>query len=416
MTSRVKSACVTFAEQPFAKPLTLSSGTITTVTEARVSVTVEAGARQGTGHGSIYLSDLWAWPDPALPHSERDARMRAHCEKLAHGLADLLPEAAHPLELGLRLHEATSRDTAMPRLAALVCGSPFDAAIQDATGQALGRSVFQVYREPFVSPSGDPHFPAGGWHAALEAVWRTPPARLPGWLVVGKDDSREAVAQAVRRHGFRCFKLKLGGNPEADAASTSRLMSWLRDMGVRPLAIAGDSNEASGSTAAVLDYLDRLQSNDNGAYDALLGLEQPTSRDLAAHPMQWQPVTRRKHILLDEGLDSCASLHLAHEQGYSGLALKSCKGHSFMLLAAAWARQRNMLITLQDLTNPGLGAIHNALLAAHLRIDHGVEINSPQFTPAANAPWLPRLSALFDVRDGCHGIPHPIPVGLGSSL
>jgi hypothetical protein len=106
----------------------------------------------------------------------------------------------------------------------------------------------------------------------------------------------------------------------------------------------------------------------------------------------------------------------ARRQGWDGFALKTCKGHSFTLVAAAWAREHGVQVSLQDLTNPGLAAIHAALLAAHVPFVNEVELNSPQFTPAANEEWLPRLSALFEPRDGRHRLDFPIPDGLGSTL
>jgi hypothetical protein len=106
----------------------------------------------------------------------------------------------------------------------------------------------------------------------------------------------------------------------------------------------------------------------------------------------------------------------AREQGWSGLALKTCKGHSFTLIAAAWARENGMLLSMQDLTNPGYSMIHAALLAANLPTINGVELNSPQFTPAANEPWLPRLAPLFTPSDGVHRLADVRPIGLGSTL
>lgn len=98
------------------------------------------------------------------------------------------------------------------------------------------------------------------------------------------------------------------------------------------------------------------------------------------------------------------------------LALKTCKGHSFALVAAAWARQNNWLLSLQDLTNPGYSAIHAFLFGAHLATLNGVELNSPQYTPAANRPWLPALAGLFAPRGGAHHLHQSETPGLGSSL
>jgi hypothetical protein len=119
-------------------------------------------------------------------------------------------------------------------------------------------------------------------------------------------------------------------------------------------------------------------------------------------------------VLLDEGLTSFELMVEARRQGWSGFALKTCKGHSFALTAAAWARQNGLQLSLQDLTNPGLSLIHAALFAAHVPTMNDVELNSPQFTPAANQAWLPRLAGLFDPHDGVHQLPETTPVGLGS--
>lgn len=70
-----------------------------------------------------------------------------------------------------------------------------------------------------------------------------------------------------------------------------------------------------------------------------------------------------------------------------------------------------MLLSLQDLTNPGYALIHAALLGSHLPTINGLELNSPQFTPAANKPWLPRLAELFAPVDGVHRLPQVPPAG-----
>ena len=123
-----------------------------------------------------------------------------------------------------------------------------------------------------------------------------------------------------------------------------------------------------------------------------------------------------KPVLLDEGLTGLDVLPHAMDQGWSGLALKTCKGHSLALASAAWGHEHQLSVSVQDLTNPGISAIHAALLAAHLPTINGVELNSPQFTPAANEPWLPRLCALLEPHNGVHALPPVVPVGLGSRL
>jgi hypothetical protein len=165
-----------------------------------------------------------------------------------------------------------------------------------------------------------------------------------------------------------------------------------------------------------MEFLLALREKDHMAFDALEYLEQPTGRDITRHSFDWREVAQLKPVLLDEGLTDINLLPLALKQGWSGLALKTCKGHSFALCAAAWAHENGMVLSMQDLTNPGLSAIHSCLFAAHVPTINGVELNSPQYTPDANRDWLPRLASLFDPQDGCHSLPHMNPVGLGSSL
>jgi len=81
-STKVIDADVSFRKQPFARPLKLSSGTITEITEATATVTIELDGKRSTGKGCIYLSDLWAWPDPSRSHEERDRVLRDLCEKV----------------------------------------------------------------------------------------------------------------------------------------------------------------------------------------------------------------------------------------------------------------------------------------------------------------------------------------------
>jgi L-alanine-DL-glutamate epimerase-like enolase superfamily enzyme len=422
MKARVIEAQVAFVNQPFAVPLHISTGSIHEATEARVTVRARVDGREAVGRGSIYLSDLWAWPDPNRSHSERDAAMRRLCECLAADLdGHCGAEDAHPLELGLRLDHAAhamSFDPDPPALARANCACAFDAAIHDAAGLALGVPAFDLYDEPCAIGSADRFFPSGGAVASIRRLLRRPYLCSDAWFVVSPEDAFEdQVRPWVHGRGYRCFKLKLLGRDNAvDAAHTARVFRAVSEMGARSPRLMADTNCANPDAASVGDYLDRVRALDPAAFAALEYVEQPTARDIVAHPHDWRDVTRRKPVFLDEGLTDLRLMEVALEQGWSGFALKTCKGHSFSLVAAAWARDRRLGLTLQDLTNPGLSAIHGLLFAAHVPTLNGVELNSPQFTPAANAEWLPRLAGLFEPTDGRHRLHGPTPPGLGSQL
>lgn len=412
---------VEFIPQPFAVPLVLSSGPITECTEARATVAVEVDGNRATGRGAIYLSDLWSWPDHALSHGVRDAALRRVCQGVADDLWQCCGGvAAHPLELGMRLHEAAARGTGVtpgpPELARIMCASPFDAAIHDAVGQALGRSAFSFYADPAPMPLADACFEGGLACQRIARLIQPPKRELGAWCIVGKNETHQTLRPWVQR-GYRQFKVRtLGKDNGVDVARTVEVFRMAEALGARNVVLSIDANEGSPDAASVEDYLLRLRSADARVFAAVQYLEQPTSRDILAHPYDWRGVAALKPVMLDEGLTRPDLMVEAMRQGWSGLAIKTCKGHSFSLIAAAWAREHHLLVACQDLTNPGFALIHSALLAAHVPTINDVELNSPQFTPAANSPWLPRLAELFEPTAGMHRLPERIPVGLGSGI
>lgn len=426
LVTEIVSAEVVFEKQPFDRPLMLSTGAIEQITEAIAVVRVRVDGKEAEGRGSIYLSDLWAWPDPALDHATRDAAMRAYCNSLAENLAEICGHSGHPLSLGLRLHDVVIEDeqpldghTLPPALARAVCSSPFDAAIHDATGIALGVSAFDWYTQTQPIAEADKYFGGEGetCNAIAKLVSSQPATHSPCWWIVGKaDDLENDLLPKVQEQGLFAFKLKIMGKDAAeDAARTAQIAQAARNWGITNLRLSIDSNEGNPDSQSVLDYLDKLQALDAQAYDALEMIEQPTGRDIEANPNDWQAVAARKPVLVDEGLMTLESMLVAKDQHWSGFALKTCKGHSFALVAAAWAKTQSMTLSLQDLTNPGLSAIHSALFAARVPTINGVELNSPQFTPKANQAYLDRFPNLFQTAQGKIELPNPALPGLGST-
>jgi hypothetical protein len=94
------------------------------------------------------------------------------------------------------------------------------------------------------------------------------------------------------------------------------------------------------------------------------------------------------------------SLLEARELGYTGLALKACKGQSHSVLFAAAARKYGMFLTVQDLTCPGAALVHSAAIAAWVPGTAGLEANARQYMPEANKPWEEKLPGLFTIKDG----------------
>ncbi len=107
-----------------------------------------------------------------------------------------------------------------------------------------------------------------------------------------------------------------------------------------------------------------------------------------------------KPVVIDESLVDLESLLLCRELGYSGVALKACKGHSEALLMGAAAQKFGMFLCVQDLTCPGRSFLHSATLAARIPTIAAIESNSRQYCPAGNLGWEQRFPGMFRVTDG----------------
>ena len=110
--------------------------------------------------------------------------------------------------------------------------------------------------------------------------------------------------------------------------------------------------------------------------------------------------SKLRPVVIDEALIDLESLRLAKEMGYTGAALKACKGQTQSLLMAAAAIKDGMFLCVQDLSCPGASLIHSAGLAAHIPGVAAIESNARQYCPEANAPWAPRFPGMFRITDG----------------
>jgi hypothetical protein len=110
-----------------------------------------------------------------------------------------------------------------------------------------------------------------------------------------------------------------------------------------------------------------------------------------------------KPVVIDESLVDLASLQLAREQGYSGVALKACKGHTEALLMGAAAQKHGMFLCVQDLSCPGYSFLHSASIAARIPTIVAIEGNSRQYCPAGNRSWGELYPSMFHISDGTVG-------------
>ncbi len=435
----------TFKDEEFRTPLKFGTGVIRAITSLTVRAQVETLAgKVGEGWGNILLSDIWAYPSAVLSHEQRDAAMREVSVRFCRAVADRA-EPGHPLDIFLaakaelvRIAEQVGAEMKladpMPVLGALVCGSPVDAALTDAFGQANGICSYDGYGPEFMahdlSAHCGPEF-AGKYIADFIKPVYEP--ELPIFHLVGgmdkltrgevtPDDPQDglpvSLEEWIERDGIFCFKVKLRGNDiDWDVQRTKAVAEVVeanRDkLGAERFYLSTDSNEMNESPETVVEYLHKLKEASPLAYDALLYIEQPTERDLSVHRFDMRPVAELKPVVADEGVTDVAKFDLARELGWSGVGLKTCKGHSSALLYVAKCEALGMTYTVQDLTNPGLSLLHSAGLAARISPLMGVEYNSRQYLPHATPEFRAKHESLFQVQRGRIRTDTIGPTGLG---
>ncbi|MCA9247102.1 MAG: mandelate racemase/muconate lactonizing enzyme family protein [Planctomycetales bacterium] len=428
-------------------PMKFGGRVVRDVTLAHVRAEVETtDGRRGCGFGSMPIGNVWGWPSQTVSAGESlEAMVRLaevlvdaaraysgsnHPLHITHDLAGDQPRHADDVARSLGLGEA------MPRLAQLVCASPLEAAIFDAQGKALDRNAYNLLGSEFLASDLSewlgPTF-AGEW--LDQYTLRTPKARMPLYHLVGAldplamsdvsdpvgDGLPEALAEWIMADGLTHLKIKLNGDDlgwdvDRVVAVEQVATESQQQRGCDTWVYSLDFNERCASVDYVLDFLAHLRERSPTAFDRVQYIEQPTHRDLKAHPEnRMHQAAAIKPVVIDESLIDLESLELSRELGYSGVALKACKGQTEALLMGAAAQKHGMFLCVQDLTCVGASFLHSASLSARIPTVAAIEGNGRQYCPAGNRGWAEKYPAMFDVTDGTLGTAVLTEAGLGYS-
>lgn len=406
---------------------------------------VTRDGKTAQGFGSMPLSNIWAFPSRELSYDQTLAAMTTlanRCAKLAEGYG----EFGHPVDLGVALEEqflVAAKEVSVelnltqpiPMLATMVTGSSFDAAVHDAFGKVHGLSCFQTYGQEFMSHDlgkylGDDY--AGEWLDSY--VLKEPKKQMPLYHLVGAvdplDDAEltdpvgdglpETLPEWIRFNGLTHLKIKLNGadvmwDLERIIKVDSLATETQCELGVDTWFYSLDFNECCPNVDYLTEMLRKLRERTSAGFDRIQYIEQPTKRDLKAHPEnRMHEAAKLKPVVIDESLTDLESLMLAREMGYTGAALKACKGQTQSMLMAVAAQKLGMFLCVQDLTCPGASLIHSASIAAHIPGVAAIESNSRQYCPDANRVWEDRFPGIFKVRDGLMDTTCLDGVGLGA--
>jgi len=188
-----------------------------------------------------------------------------------------------------------------------------------------------------------------------------------------------------------------------------------KQRGVTEWVYSLDFNEKCPNVQYLLDFLHEVKQKTPGGYERIQYVEQPTARDLKAHPENvMHEAAKLRPVVIDESLTDVEALLLSRKMGYTGAALKACKGQSHMMLIASVAEKHKLFLCVQDLTCPGASLIQSASLAAHVPGVAAIEANARQYMPAANKAWESRFPGIFRISDGTMDTGELNKAGLGA--
>jgi L-alanine-DL-glutamate epimerase-like enolase superfamily enzyme len=390
------------------------------------------------------LGNVWAFPSRTLPYdltlnamkklANRVARRMRECREwghpieLTHGLEPEYVKAAAELSRELDLPEP------IPKLAVLVTASPFDAALHDAYGKLHGRSCYLTYGRRFL-PRDLSEFLTRDFQGqyAEEYMLKGPKPRLAVYHSVGaadplteadlaarlNDGLPETLPEWIASNGITHFKIKLNGDDlEWDIERTLAVDRIAREelgkRGASRWRYCLDFNERCPNVGYLLEFLNRVREGTPNGFGHIQYVEQPTRRDLKADRANaMHEAAKILPVVADEAITDLESLLLAREMGYTGVALKACKGQTQSILTAAAAQKFGMFLCVQDLTCPGAALLHSASLTAHTPGATTLEANARQYVPAANAPWQRKFPGIFVIKDGTMDTSNLTGPGLG---
>lgn len=387
-----------------------------------------ANGRRAKGFGSMTMGNVWSFPSHVLSYEQTLAAMKALAQRIRKITAEYR-ERGHPIDINCALEEEYLRAAvdvqremklaeAIPKLCTLVTASAFDAALHDAFGKVHGRSSYQCYGRDLL-PYDLARYLGKGYEGRWldEFLLTRPRASVPAYHSVGAADALtrqelrtslsdglpETLEDWIPYSGIDHIKIKLSGDDlqwdlervlgvDAVAGEMRPHAAWFYSL---------DFNERCPSVEQLLAFTRKLKERNRAAFERIQYLEQPTKRNLAEdRHNDMHEAAKLLPVVIDESLTGLDMLLLARDMGYSGAALKACKGQSQAVLMAAAGQIHKMFLCVQDLTCPGASFIQSAGLAAHVPGVAGIEANAREYVPAANREWERRFRGVFDIRDG----------------
>jgi len=401
--------------------------------------------KAGKGFGSMLLGNAWSFPSRKVSHGDTLEAMKRLSERISK-ITGRYPEYGHPIDLNyalqplyLKAAEEVTQEMHLlepvPKLCTEVTASAFDAAVHDAFGKLHGLNCYYTYGPEFMTYDLS-HYAGPEYEGEYPSKYllKEPKPRMPLYHLVGAADALEdsdiqqrvndglpeTLSEWINFNGLTHLKIKLNGDDAKwdveRVVGVDRITTETqKKRAVKEWFYSLDFNERCPNVQYLVDFLHTVKARTPEGFKRIQYVEQPTARDLKAHlENAMQAASKIKPVVIDESLTDLESLLLSRQMGYTGAALKACKGQSFMMIAASVAEKQKMFLCVQDLTCPGASLIQSASLAAHVPDVTAIEANSRQYMPIANQGWEKRFPGVFIIKDGYMETAHLNGLGLGA--
>ena len=429
---RVEDLSISYEEYKYRAPIKFGGHVVDRATLLNVNCSVRTGdGRPARGFGSMPLGNIWSFPSKTMSYDTTLKAMQALAEQIA-GITRGYKEFGHPIDINWALDPVYRKAAAdvserlhlaepIPPLCALVTASAFDAAIHDAFGKAQRVNCYHTYGQEFMSHDLG-HYLGSEYKGEFPSryVHQEPKPRMPLYHLVSAidpiedsdiakrigDGLPETLPEWIRYNGLTHLKIKLNGDdPKWDVDRVLHVdrvtTQTQKQRGVNQWVYSLDFNEKCPNVEYLLNFLRTVKQKTPQGYERIQYVEQPTARDLKAHPENiMHEAAKLRPVVIDESLTDVEALLLSRKMGYTGAALKACKGQSHMMLIASVAEKHKLFLCVQDLTCPGASLIQSASLAAHVPGVAAIEANARQYMPAANQAWESKFPGLFRITDG----------------
>ena len=426
---RIENVSLSFEDIRYRSPYKFGGVAVDRATLLNVECIVRTRAgNTAKGFGSMPLGNVWAFPSRTLPYDGTLTAMKELARRLGPITASY-KEYSHPVDINTSLEPVYLKAAAevsaslkltipIPKLCMLVTASAFDAAVHDAFGKVHQRNCYSTYGPDFMVKDLSHYLGAPFRGEYLNRyLLQTPRPSVNLYHSVGGSDSLtadqlttrlndglpETLPDWIRYNGLHHIKIKLQGDElkwdvdrvvaiDRIAQETSPNVEWRYCV---------DFNERCPNVDYLLEFLRKLKEQTPKGFARIEYIEQPTARDLKADRANvMHQAAKLRPVVIDESLTDLESLLMARELGYTGIALKACKGQSQAILMAAAGQKYKMFLCVQDLSCPGASLIHSAGIAAHVPGVTGIESNSRQYLPSANQAWKGKFPGIFEIRKG----------------